>query len=219
MTSVNLPIGATNAGTNDWSDVHGEDQAIVDVVNGGLDNSNLSGSAGITDANLASPVAGVYRDICEVTMAGAGVNQSTGTYFFGNIAAGDCALVATGGSTATYRVLGLRQFVAADYAVAGKTTKLRVRMQIVTGSTSPGSTVVTGGLYPITISSGNWTMGTVVSGTTAASSGLATNTSKSFASSDATIPSDGLFALGVAITTAALPLGHQVSLQLQVRNV
>lgn len=45
MGDVNLPVGSGNSGTNDWSDVFSNDQAIVDVVNGGLDSDNFAPTA------------------------------------------------------------------------------------------------------------------------------------------------------------------------------
>jgi hypothetical protein len=54
MTEAILPIGSNNTGVNEWSDVYDQDVALRDVINGELDNGNLSGSAGITVANLAA---------------------------------------------------------------------------------------------------------------------------------------------------------------------
>jgi hypothetical protein len=51
MGDVVLPLGASNSGSNDWSDVHGEDQAIVDVVNGNIDADNLAANA-VTTAKI-----------------------------------------------------------------------------------------------------------------------------------------------------------------------
>ena len=56
MGNVSLPIGSTNSGTNDWSDVHGEDQAIVDVVNGNIENANIKAGAAIAASKLAIPL-------------------------------------------------------------------------------------------------------------------------------------------------------------------
>lgn len=51
MSKVILP-NRNQTGPNEWADVEGNDNAIVEVVNGDLDNDNLSGDAGITRANL-----------------------------------------------------------------------------------------------------------------------------------------------------------------------
>lgn len=53
MTSIVLPK-LNQAGANEWADVEDNDVAVRDVVNGKLDNGNLSGAAGITRANLAA---------------------------------------------------------------------------------------------------------------------------------------------------------------------
>lgn len=54
MSDITLPNGESNPGKAEWPEVYGNDKAIADVVNGNLDNGNLSGAAGITRANLAS---------------------------------------------------------------------------------------------------------------------------------------------------------------------
>lgn len=53
MTSIVLPK-LSQTGANEWADVEDNDVAVRDVVNGKLDNGNLSGTAGITRANLAA---------------------------------------------------------------------------------------------------------------------------------------------------------------------
>ncbi len=53
MGIVSLPFGSGNSGTNDWSDVHGNDNAIVAQVNGNLDGNNLATNA-VTEAKIAA---------------------------------------------------------------------------------------------------------------------------------------------------------------------
>lgn len=53
MSDIILPR-LNQTGSNEWDDVEANDKAIRDVVNGGLDDDNLSGAAGITRANLAA---------------------------------------------------------------------------------------------------------------------------------------------------------------------
>jgi hypothetical protein len=55
MTDVILPR-LSQTGANEWADVEANDVALREVINGELDNSNLSGSAGITAANLAGEI-------------------------------------------------------------------------------------------------------------------------------------------------------------------
>ena len=136
MGNVSLPIGSSNSGTNDWSDVHGEDQAIVDVVNGSIDNTNLASGAAlanlasgsVTDATLASPNNSAYKTL---TQAAGGCLQLHGRV---------CAAGRHGFSTPRTRVLlsgstrqpanavpqSLFQLTATEHAVAGLTTKLRL---------------------------------------------------------------------------------------------
>lgn len=56
MTDVTLPTPESNPGKAEWSEVYANDKALREVVNGELDNGNLSGSAGITTANLAGEI-------------------------------------------------------------------------------------------------------------------------------------------------------------------
>src|SRR5512139_2411347 len=75
MGSVVLPIGATNSGTNDWSDVHGEDQAIIDVLNGNVDADNLAAnivtqsetSTSFITSGTYTPTAFNYTNLSAVT--------------------------------------------------------------------------------------------------------------------------------------------------------
>lgn len=276
MTDVTLPIGASNSGTNDWSDVHGEDQAIVDVVNGEITNSNIKSTAaiaysklaaastgqvlignagvptmttltgdvtvgatgvtaigsskvtnammadnaintdelvagGVTDAKLASPNNGAYKVIAALNAYAGGF--ATGTYFLNST-----TLSASGTGSAAAWPAGLVYINASDYAVTGLTTKLRVETVVSVGSTSPSTVTFATGLYPLTISGGNYTLGAVaVAGTT--SFGLSTNSVFNFGGSDTTIPANGVYALGVTIGSITCPAGISVQAVLRVRNV
>lgn len=53
MTNVVLPK-LNQVGANEFADVEDNDVAIREVINGQIDNANLSGAAGITRANLAT---------------------------------------------------------------------------------------------------------------------------------------------------------------------
>lgn len=53
MTQVTLPR-LNQVGSNEWGDVESNDTALRDVINGKLENDNLSGAAAITRANLAA---------------------------------------------------------------------------------------------------------------------------------------------------------------------
>jgi hypothetical protein len=67
MTDILLPK-LNQVGDNEWADVEDNDKAIRDVVNGQLDNDNLSGAAGITPANLAEKYGKVL--LAGLTIAG-----------------------------------------------------------------------------------------------------------------------------------------------------
>jgi hypothetical protein len=195
VTPITLPITSrTSANALAFADVYGNDAQLVTEIDARDDNYQtlLFGAAPVANANVGT------------------------TYMF---VVGGSLGVSGSLATSSGTLPQLIQWVAADGLIASKTQKLRLRMQVVVGSTSPSTTVITGGLYPVTISAGNYTLGTVVSGATAASSGLATNTISSFVSSDATIPADGAYCLGVAITTLSVPLGIQANLTLQTRWV
>lgn len=104
---------------------------------------------------------------------------------------------------------------SADYAAAGYTPKLRLRLQSTTGETAPGSVSFTFGLYPLTISTGDFSPGTVVSGSTIVLSGLARNTLTSSVTSDFTFPAEGFYGVGVTISSGtAAAVGFYYSLQI-----
>lgn len=58
MTQISLPRGSSETGTNEWSDVYSNDNAITTVVNGQLSNDNLDSSAAIAHSKLANGTAG-----------------------------------------------------------------------------------------------------------------------------------------------------------------
>lgn len=243
MSSVNLPIGSTNSGTNDWSDVYNNDKALADVVNGQLDNGNLSGSAGITganiasatvaDSNLVSPNNSAYRTLLT---AGTTVTNSlgAGTYFLGgqtvsSAGTGLLPLPSPGSLTTTVSANiyatapALIYFDDADYTVGSLTQKLRVKCQVSANGTQPTITF-TFGLYPVTFSGGSTTLtatlGTVIAGSTKAIASPAASSTTQGNSGDFTVPADGQYALGV-VTNGTLTTSNAslLTAQLQTRNV
>jgi hypothetical protein len=179
----------------------------------GVALANL-GSASVTDAKIASPNNSVYKSLL---VGGVGnPAAATGTYYFLN--SGGNTLGATGTATTTTGPL-VYEVLAADHSVGSLTSKMRVKLVVSVGAASPSTVTLTAGLYPLTISAGNFTMGTVVTGSTAASSGLATNTISRFNSGDFTIPADGPYVLGVVIGSITVPAGINLTAQLQTRNV
>lgn len=90
---------------------------------------------------------------------------------------------------------------SADFTATGLTPMLRTRLVAAANATAPGGTL-TLGLYPVTtagISGGiTWTLGTVVTDSTAAIASLSGSARDHAESSDYALPSDGYYALGIA---------------------
>lgn len=63
MTKATLPR-VNQTGTNEWSDVEANDNALAEVVNGQLDNENIKAGAGITREKLAADAKGVVGTWC-----------------------------------------------------------------------------------------------------------------------------------------------------------
>lgn len=120
----------------------------------------------VDDTQLASPTSAVWRTVaqCEYGSGIAGLS-TTPCYVGGS------AIIASGGAGNAVRGLWIPD--SADIAVAGKTTRLRVRSLIIPNTINPSITI-TWGLYPITAISGatsageGLTLGTVIAGSTAA---------------------------------------------------
>lgn len=114
-------------------------------------------------------------------------------------------------------------FAAGDYAVAGKTLKLRLRAQVAANATKP-ALKFTFGLYPITVAGGantiNVTLGTVVPGSTVEFNEPAASAVTLGSSGDFAVPADGAYVFGV-VNSAKLTASAFVGLnaQLQTRNV
>ncbi len=194
------------------------DPKIVELVkqyNGLLNSENK-----FPDTSLASPNNSVYRPL----LFGGGVMGTTaeaGTYMLlGNGVSNRLSGVSLAASALVPSAL---YFAKADYEVAGKTQKLRLRAQVLTNATKPTITF-TVGLYPMTFSGGTnelkVTLGTVVSGSTVAIVEPAASAATSGTGSDFTIPSDGYYMFGL-VTNAGLTANNVsiVTAQLQSRSV
>lgn len=136
-------------------------------------------------------------------------------YFFGSQSV-NLSSLAVGNAAANG--VAIRGLTAADYAVAGLTTKLNVEVTVATNSSLPAVTI-TAGLYPITVSTNNYTFGTVLAGSTVA---VATPGASIFTtpanSGDFTFPANGAYGLGVIVS--GTPGGSfVVHASLRVRNV
>ena len=212
------------------------DNTIRTVVNGSLDTTNLSASAGIlgtqlsaaaaiADTQLASPNNSVYRTLT-FGASTAEASLAAGTYILGTRVAG--APLASGGDLTTPADGAISSsfiyFDDADYTVAGRTQKLRLRAQVNANATAWSSVTATFGLYPVTFAGAanvlTATLGTVVSGSTVAIANPSASSVNQGNSGDFTIPSDGQYCLGV-VTNATLTANAAALLtaQLQTRNV
>ncbi len=198
------------------SDVRSALITIRDAINGELDTNNLSGSASLTDEQLASPNNTVYRTL----MTGAnslGGSAVEGTYFFnggGSFGAGTLNVGAPGAIYGIY----LNNL---DYLVNNRTPKLRLRIHESTAAAGPATTL-TFGLYPVTaISGGTYTVGTVLSGSTVAFASTAGNTLVEGNSGDFSFPTTGLYFVGLVISGGSTngSSTHDISFQLQMRHV
>jgi uncharacterized protein YaiE (UPF0345 family) len=87
----------------------------------------------------------------------------------------------------------------AEYAVTGKTIKLRVRGMVSVGTVTPAVTY-TFGLYPLTVSSSSIALGTVVAGSAATVAPATSEIKHSTDGADFTIPADGIYGLGVTVS-------------------
>jgi hypothetical protein len=168
--------------------------------------------ASVSDTKLTSPNNATYRTLCNIQTL-LNKEKGAGTYF---IRSGGDALTAVTVGTAQAPVWFM-EFAKADYEVTGKTQKLRLRAQIGVGGTAATITY-TAGLYPLSVSGGGYSAGTVVSGSTVAIANPTSNSIAASNSGDFTIPANGIYALAVVFSgTSNVPA--DLSIQLQTRSV
>lgn len=193
--------------------------ALVKQFNEKLDSSNT-----LPDTSLSSPNNSTYKTIFSARQS-IQTDRVAGTYILCNRTGTAAGAVASGEN-----ILGGGEapgvpyfyFDDADYTVAGKTTKLRIRAQIATNATKPIITF-TLALYPITIAGGadllTMTLGTLVPNSKAEFSEPPASTVSTVTSSQFEVPADGAYALGVVTNgTMTNNSAALLSAQLQVRN-
>lgn len=182
-----------------------------------------------TDLSTSSGLFAAYRTLKAVQGALRGSAVAT-TYFFTGSAPTINSIAYTGVapsgvSTLTGEIVipEAIYFDDADYTMAGKTQKLRVRAQAYTNAVAPATTF-TAGLYPISSVAGSgatvivFTLGTVVSGSTVAFAAPSASTLNTGSSGDFTIPADGHYVLGVvAAGSPAATSCTALAAQLQTR--
>lgn len=164
-------------------------QKIQAVINGNVDDAT----------NLTSPNNAVWRPVLgEHAVAR---DLTTGLFHFGQSAIATGSGVGAGGITALWVPPS-----AGDVAVAGKTTRLRLRIPWAVNATNAGINV-TWGLYPISSLAGGVgvitpTLGTVIAGSTANAPTLTAGTAgvatgASFDLSAVTGSATGAYCIGV----------------------
>jgi hypothetical protein len=211
-----------NTNVIDADPINANFTALRNAVNA-LDADNMAATgANLTDAHFAA-TAGMYSAYKTVQTASAIAADaySAGTYFLAPGETGTDGLLLSGATT-NHQTPDVFYFDDADYAISGRTTKLRVRAQVLVNATAPAITF-TFGLYPVTVGGGPavvaFTAGTVVSGSTTAIASPGASAGSQANSGDFTIPSDGYHALCVALSgDPAANFRGLVSAQLQVRH-
>jgi hypothetical protein len=178
--------------------------------------------ANITDAKLASANNGVYRTVAFTRWnVAAGLTSGATKYILSELSDVWTASVGLGNAAG-----GIFDYLSTDYTVAGGlSTKFRVKMLVGVGATSPSTVTFNGGLYPLTVSGGNLTPGTVVTGSTTGTTptpALALNTISRYTSSDfdtSVLLSDpGTYALGFVVGSITVPVAIGVQMALQVHH-
>lgn len=203
------------SGTQQWSD--GTHSADVTLARGAAGQMALTG-----DLSVSGNVGGAqYRRIPGLP------STSNNTNAVVNAAA--VWAMQTSGALADPSASGGAPAVfyldPADYAIAGKTTKLRLKIGTLVNDTAPGNTM-TWGLYPVGTPAGgsgilNPALGTVVAGSTVAQTTPAANAKTAPVSSgDFTIPAAGFYMIGMA-STGAMAANSKVAttVAIEVRNV
>lgn len=192
------------------------------IKDGAVTIEKLAGSlpipdGSVTDEKLASPNNSAYKPLHRSPFSVAGA--STGTYTTFAESLGSLA-PASGTSTAS-GPLNLFRLLSTDTTVANKTQTLLIRQQVIVGSTSPSTVTLNCGLYPVTISAGNYVIGSLVPDSATATSGLATNGIFNFASAlgDFAFPANATYCLGIVIGSITCPAGIQSTALLETRHV
>lgn len=216
MPTVTLPFTLTAGQPENVSQLMDNLTTLRDAMNGTLDTTNL--------ATSAKPVTllGQYRSIFTIhTEVGSPGATTVGNKVIRLAGADGLPLVASPASAS--RAFPILYLDPADYAVSGLTAKYRVRATIATNATAPAITI-TPGLYPVTVAGGagvlTATLGTVVSGSTAALTTPSASTVTAATGTDFTPPVAAGYQLGVALSgTIAANSFSSLTVELQVHHV
>lgn len=185
-------------------------------VSGKVATANVHASAAITDAQLASPANPAYKNI-QILSYVVSASLAANTFYMDSAGTLRVNSALTGNAPVVFHL------IAADYAVAGKTSKLSMRASCIVNGFGPAMTLTTG-LYPVTaITSGSnvmgVTLGTVVAGSTVAFASPSASSINVGVSGDFNFPSDGLYAIGLVTSgTSASQSATAINSYLRYRN-
>jgi hypothetical protein len=172
-------------------------------IKGSLDDLRtfINGSVDEVNAPLLSSLYGRYHPIqAGSTLLNA---PSAATYMIGASTQGAWNPTTPNAASSVF------YFDPAQHGVSPKTGKLNLETQVITNATAPGTTTYTVGMYPVTGIPGaasvnpEVTLGTVVTGSTAAvvNPGAAGDTRA--VSGDFTMPSAGVYAMALVVSANA----------------
>lgn len=202
------PYNFSNGGVADAEQVDARFAPLYAMQNGALDDANM---AALNKSNV-----GQWKAVASATGLLDATLTGTILTVFGNGDQPDAS-----GGAQSFPLWVPLYLVAADYSMAGLTTKLRVRAAVSVNGTAPAANF-TFGLYPITPGGGagvlSFTLGAAA--TTVAVNAPAANATAVATSAEITIPADGAYCFGV--TASATPAANTKCIavaSLQTRNV
>lgn len=172
----------------------------INDVQDNFDDITTWANGSLSDTNFAAS-SGMYASYRTLLTAGGHVPGGTtaGTYWLP--APGSSVVKSGTADTSSPTALG---FNSTDYAITGRTQRLRLRALTITNATAPAITF-TFGLYPISSSGGaaatlSTTLGAVTAGSTVAVASPSASTQTSSPGSAFAIPANGNYALGVVLS-------------------
>lgn len=185
------------------------------------DTSSVHGftdSTDIPDANLASPNNAAYRPVIAWQVVDLADAATAGTFVISPSFYGSTKQLTHPS------ILAPVYLDPADFAVAGLTTKYRVRASVLVNTVAPAANFQVG-LYPVTAVGGSADIGHVTLGTVVSGSGAAFNAPNAGSlnpnnSADFTAPAAGFYALAFTLSAQIAANSYlSVGACLQVRNV
>lgn len=163
------------------------------------------GNGSVTDAKLASSNNPAFKHLIS-GYASINSGLSTGSTYYPSAYSG---ITASPNSNSPVSIV-LR---AADLAVPGKTTRLMIKGGLVSNATAPTGYAASASLRLVASSGANYALGAPVASTPWPS--MAANSTATFAGSTFSLPTDGIYALAVNITSA-LPAGATIGFVLEL---